>query len=46
MLRFRQMQTLQKFVAVHGAIYNNFNLKRHLISHRTYKRIRSAALAA
>ena len=46
MLRFRRMQTLQKFVAVDGAVYNHFNLERHLISRRTYKRNRSAALAA
>ena len=46
MLRFRRMQTLQKFVAVHGAIYNHFNLERHLISRQTYKRNRSAAMAA
>ena len=32
MLRFRRMQTLQRFTAVHGAVYNHFNLERHLIS--------------
>ena len=46
MLHFRRMQTLQKFVAVHGSVYNHFNLQRHLISRQTYKRNRSAAMAA
>jgi len=45
MLRFRRMQTLQKFTAVHGAVSNHFNLQRHLISRRIYQRNRSAAMA-
>ena len=46
MLRFRRMQTLQKFVSVHGSVYNHFNLERHLTNRQTYKRNRSAAMAA
>ena len=46
MLRFRRMQTLQKFVSVHGIVYNHFNLERHLTNRQTYKRNRSAAMAA
>ena len=46
MLRFRRMQTLQKFAAVHGSVYNHFNLQRHVTSRQTYKRNRSAAMAA
>lgn len=30
MLRFRRMQTLQKFASVHGSIYNYFNQERGL----------------
>ena len=30
MLRFRQMRSLQKFVAVQSSVYNHFNLERHL----------------
>ena len=30
MLRFRRMQTLQKFGAVHAAVHNHFNQERHL----------------
>ena len=29
MLRFRQMRSLQKFVAVHSSIHNHFNQERH-----------------
>nr|WP_254019441.1 IS6 family transposase [Mesorhizobium escarrei] len=30
MLRFRQMKSLQKFVAVHSSVHNHFNKERHL----------------
>lgn len=42
MLRFRQMETLQKFASVH----NHFNLDRHLVERQSYKERHSAALAA
>lgn len=45
MLRFRRMSTLQKFASVHANVQNNFNLERHLVSRKTYKDRRSAALA-
>ncbi len=41
MLRFRQMQTLQKFASIH----NHFNHERHLVDRQTYQTRRSAALA-
>ncbi len=44
MLRFRQMQSLQKFAAVHGSIHNHFNQDRHLSSRLTFKERRAAAL--
>jgi len=44
MLKFRQMETLQKFVSVHASVYNHFNSERHLIDRQTYKSRRSAAL--
>ena len=46
MLRFRRLRTLQKFAAVHGAVHNHFDLQRHLLSRRTYKINRMAALVA
>ena len=44
MLRFRQMQSLQKFVSVHSSVHNLFNHQRN-IEHRTrFKDLRNAAL--
>jgi len=45
MLRFRQMRSLQKFVAVHSSIHNHFNQERHLYSRTNFKLNRTAALA-
>ena len=45
MLRFRQMRSLQKFVAVHASVHNHFNQERHLYSHSNFKLNRTAALA-
>ena len=41
MLRFRRMQSLQKFASVH----NHFNLERSLTSRAHFKKNRAAALA-
>ena len=45
MLRFRRMQSLQKFVTVHSSVYNHFNQERHLRSRDNFKLNRAAALA-
>jgi putative transposase len=45
MLRFRQMRSLQKFVAVHSSIHNHFSQERHLYSRANFKLNRTAALA-
>ncbi len=45
MLRFRRMETLQKFASVHASVSNHFNLERHLVNRQTFKQRRSAALA-
>ena len=37
MLRFRQIKSLQKFVAVHSSIHNHFNQERHLYSRDNFK---------
>ena len=44
-LKFRRMQSLQKFASIHASIHNHFNAERHLIDRQTYKQRRSAALA-
>jgi putative transposase len=45
MLRFRQMRSLQKFVAVHGSVHNHFNAERHLDRRSNFKLNRAAALS-
>ena len=45
MLRFRRVQTLQKFVSIHASIQNHFNQERHLYSRTNFKLNRAAALA-
>ena len=45
MLRFRRMQSLQKFAAVHSSVYNHFNHERSLSSRDVFKLNRTAALA-
>ncbi len=44
MLKFRRMRSLQKFVSIHGSVFNHFNKERHLNSRDTYKIQREAAL--
>jgi hypothetical protein len=46
MLRFRRMKILQTFASVHGTVHNHINQERHLVSRKTYKERRDAALAA
>lgn len=44
MQRFKSAATLQKFVSVHSAIHNHFNLDRHLSNRADFKQCRDAAL--
>jgi transposase-like protein len=43
--RFRSPGSAQQFLSIHAAIYNQFNVQRHLISRRTLKCFRAKALA-
>ena len=45
MQRFKRMKSLQKFASVHANVHNHFSSDRHLTDRKTYKSIRSAALA-
>jgi putative transposase len=45
MQRFRRLQSLQTFVAVHSSVHNHFNQERHLYSRDNFKLNRAAALA-
>lgn len=46
MQRFKSQGQAQRFVSTHSAIYNIFNLQRHLISRKTVRTFRAAAAAA
>lgn len=45
MRRFKSMQQAQRFLTVHAAVYNLFNLGRHLVSATNYRFFRSRAFA-
>jgi putative transposase len=40
---FKSAKSAQRFVSVHAAVYNTFNVQRHLISRQTNRRFRTAA---
>ena len=46
MRRFKSMQQAQRFLTVHVAVYNLFNLGRHLVSAKNYRFFRSRAFAS
>ena len=41
--RFKSVGSAQRFLSAHAAVYNTFNLQRHLISRRTLRAFRSEA---
>ena len=45
MRRFKSMQQAQRFLTVHAAVYNLFNLGRHLVSAKNYRLFRLRAFA-
>ena len=45
MQQFKSQGQAQRFVSTHSAIYNTFNLQRHLVSRKTLRTFRAAALA-
>ena len=45
MQRFKSQGQAQRFVSTHSAIYNTFNIQRHLVSRGTMRTFRSAAMA-
>ena len=44
MQRFKSPGSAQRFVSPHAAVYNTLNVERHLISRKTLKVFRAAAL--
>ncbi len=45
MQRFKSHGHAQRFVSTHSAIYNTFNIQRHLISRNTMRHFRTSAMA-
>jgi putative transposase len=43
--RFRAAGSAQRFLSTHTAIYNTFNVQRHLITRKTLRRFRSEAMS-
>ncbi len=46
MRRFMSMSQAQRFLGVHAAVYNLFNLGRHLVSANHYRSLRQGAFAS
>jgi putative transposase len=40
---FKSAKSAQRFVSLHAAVYDTFNVQRHLISRMTHRRFRTAA---
>jgi transposase-like protein len=43
---FKSPRSAQRFLTMHAATYNNFNVRRHLIIARTHRLLRAEAFAA
>ena len=44
MQRFKSPASAQRFLAIHAAVYNLFNVQRHLVSRRTLRQFRGDAM--
>ena len=44
MQRFKSPASAQRFLVIHGAVYNTFNFQRHLVSRRTLRTFRAEGM--
>ena len=44
MQRFKSPGAAQRFLSVHAAVHNTFNVQRHLVSRRTLRRFRAETM--
>jgi putative transposase len=44
MQRFKSPGSAQKFLSAHAAVYNTFNVQRHLTSAQTHRVLRATAM--
>jgi putative transposase len=44
MQRFKSPGSAQRFLSIHSAVYNTFNIQRHLISRGTLRQSRGDAM--
>ena len=42
--RFKSQGSAQRFLAIHAAVYNTFNVQRHMIRRSTFRHLRAEAL--
>jgi putative transposase len=43
MQRFKSAQSAQRFLSVHAAVHNTFNIQRHLVARSTLRTFRAQA---
>jgi putative transposase len=43
--RFKSARSAQKFLSTHAAVFNTFNVQRHLTSAQTHRTLRAAAMS-
>ena len=44
MQKFKSAASAQRFLSTHAAVYNTFNIQRHLISRKTLREFRGEAM--
>ena len=45
MQRFKSAGSAQKFLSIHAAVYNTFNVQRHLAAAQTHRALRAVAMS-